>query len=206
MGCNGLVVSKGRHNMKNSCLLLATAALATCAAGLHAPEGYRAGSFDADFVGLKFGDDPAVLRTGTETVMNLRMLNDTTTTGAVCLDGSPGGFYFSAATSAANVNDWQIYFQGGGWCYDEKDCWHRSNSHLGTWRRGEELRGEGRARGGHAGHAGHAGGYSGCKGGTVGIVRSVLPHSHSTCVLVAILFFPAWPLHEVEISASRTRT
>lgn len=109
-----------------------SAILCLCtAAGLHAPEQYQAGAFDADFVGLKFGDD-AVLRSGTETIMNLQMLNDTLTTGAVCLDGSPGGFYFSAATAAANKNDWQIYFQGGGWCYDDKDCWHRSNSNLGS--------------------------------------------------------------------------
>ena len=34
--------------------------------------------------------------------------------GAVCLDGSPGAFFFSPAADAANANNWQIYFQGGG--------------------------------------------------------------------------------------------
>ena len=33
------------------------------------------------------------------TVMNLHLLNDTDASGAVCLDGTPAGFYFSPATS-----------------------------------------------------------------------------------------------------------
>ena len=61
--------------------------------------------------GMAFGDDIA----SGETIMNLHMLNGTEQSGAVCLDGTPGGFYFSAATNAANKDDWQIYFQGGGW-------------------------------------------------------------------------------------------
>ena len=52
--------------------------------------------------------------------------------GAVCLDGSPGAFFFSPAADAANANNWQIYFQGGGWCYEEQDCWNRAKSHIGT--------------------------------------------------------------------------
>ena len=61
--------------------------------------------------GIAFGDD---ISNG-DTIMNLHMLNGTEQSGAVCLDGTPGGFYFSAATSDANKDDWQIYFQGGGW-------------------------------------------------------------------------------------------
>jgi len=64
--------------------------------------------------------------------MKLVMLNNTAASGAVCLDGTPGGFYFSPATSPENINDWQIYFTGGGWCYDEIDCWGRSNTALGS--------------------------------------------------------------------------
>jgi hypothetical protein len=64
--------------------------------------------------------------------MNLFMLNDTESSGAVCLDGTPSGFYFSPATNASNANDWQIYFQGGGWCYDKMDCWTRSSTNLGS--------------------------------------------------------------------------
>jgi hypothetical protein len=36
--------------------------------------------------------------------------------GAVCLDGSDAGFYFSKYSGGeANKNKWQLYFQGGGW-------------------------------------------------------------------------------------------
>jgi hypothetical protein len=34
--------------------------------------------------------------------------------------------------SAKDTNNWQLYFQGGGWCYDEMDCWGRSNTGLGS--------------------------------------------------------------------------
>jgi hypothetical protein len=52
--------------------------------------------------------------------------------GAVCLDGSPAAFYFANASSADHANDWQIYFEGGGWCYDEMDCFGRSQGNLGS--------------------------------------------------------------------------
>eukprot|EP00946_MAST-07B_sp_MAST-7B-sp1_P000728 g728.t1 len=67
-----------------------------------------------------------------QTVMNLYLLNETERTKAVCLDGTPAGFYFSPATSEEAKDDWQIYFQGGGWCYNEVDCWGRSNTNLGS--------------------------------------------------------------------------
>eukprot|EP00656_Telonema_subtile_P016623 TRINITY_DN18798_c0_g1_i3.p1 TRINITY_DN18798_c0_g1~~TRINITY_DN18798_c0_g1_i3.p1 ORF type:complete len:451 (+),score=89.28 TRINITY_DN18798_c0_g1_i3:95-1447(+) len=52
--------------------------------------------------------------------------------GAVCLDGSPGAFFFSPAANASNTNNWQIYFQGGGWCYEEQDCWNRTKTKYGS--------------------------------------------------------------------------
>eukprot|EP00663_Eupelagonemidae_sp_cell21sb_P004858 gene4858-917_t len=89
-------------------LAIFLSSLLHASAGLYAPAGHKAGVFDEDFTGLKFGD-AALSLMGTETVMHLQLLNDTTTTGAVCLDGTPGGFYYSKATAAANSNDWQIY-------------------------------------------------------------------------------------------------
>ena len=47
-----------------------------------------------------FADDP--------TIMNLYLLNNTEESGAVCLDGTPAGFWFSPATNASNKNDWQL--------------------------------------------------------------------------------------------------
>ena len=52
--------------------------------------------------------------------------------GAVCLDGTDAGFYFSKATDDSKKNSWQLYFQGGGWCYDAEDCHQRSKTTLGS--------------------------------------------------------------------------
>jgi len=47
-----------------------------------------------------------------------------------CLDGSPYGFYFSP--SKTNSTKWTISIEGGGWCYNEADCYARSKTHLGS--------------------------------------------------------------------------
>jgi hypothetical protein len=65
-------------------------------------------------------------------VMHLHLLNNTDISGAVCLDGSPGGFMYSPAKNANSATKWQIYFQGGGWCYDKEDCYGRSSTGLGS--------------------------------------------------------------------------
>jgi hypothetical protein len=66
------------------------------------------------------------------TAMTLTMLTNAVQQGAMCLDGTPTGYYYAAATNPANVNDWQIYFEGGGWCYSEGDCYGRSKTALGS--------------------------------------------------------------------------
>ena len=48
---------------------------------------------------------------------------------AACLDGSPYGFYFVPSTK--NSTKWTISINGGGWCYDEVDCYCRSKTQLG---------------------------------------------------------------------------
>ena len=63
--------------------------------------------------------------------LHKHLMTDKVAGGAVCLDGSPGGFYFGKG-SDSHTKDWVIYFQGGGWCYDERDCLHRSKSDLGS--------------------------------------------------------------------------
>lgn len=67
-------------------------------------------------------------------VMQLHLMSDKGLSGmgAVCLDGSDAGFYFAPAADPKNAKDWQLYFEGGGWCYDEIDCWGRSNTGLGS--------------------------------------------------------------------------
>lgn len=51
--------------------------------------------------------------------------------GAVCLDGSPGVFYWHPATDPKHANDWILSFKGDGWCFDEQDCLGRSKTGFG---------------------------------------------------------------------------
>jgi hypothetical protein len=69
-----------------------------------------------------------------QSVMKLNMLPSTGSPpmGAACLDGSPTGYYIEKTTNISHANDWQLYFQGGGWCYSEIDCYGRSKTTLGS--------------------------------------------------------------------------
>jgi hypothetical protein len=104
-------------------IAVATAAIATAANNTNIVSNNDA----AAFVGIEYFSSNS---NGGE--MKLQLLNDTNSTGAVCLDGSPGGFYYSPAANADADSSWQIYFQGGGWCYDEMDCYGRSQGGLGS--------------------------------------------------------------------------
>ena len=42
------------------------------------------------------------------------------TTGAVCLDGSPGGYQIRRG-KPGNTR-WVVFHQGGGWCYSDEIC------------------------------------------------------------------------------------
>eukprot|EP01084_Bolivina_argentea_P226257 382200_1 len=61
------------------------------------------------------------------------------TTGAVCLDGSPGLYYIGKGTGDG-INKFLIYFQGGGWCSGVNvssgigfdSCSHRRTTSLGS--------------------------------------------------------------------------
>ena len=50
---------------------------------------------------------------------------------AVCLDGTPGGYYLSAG-SGDGASKWYIHMEGGGWCRSAHDCLGRSSSDLGS--------------------------------------------------------------------------
>jgi len=52
--------------------------------------------------------------------------------GAVCIDGTDAGFWLTPSGDDANKNNWVMYFEGGGWCYSEQDCFNRSNTDLGS--------------------------------------------------------------------------
>eukprot|EP01064_Diplonema_japonicum_P033817 TRINITY_DN6773_c0_g1_i1.p1 TRINITY_DN6773_c0_g1~~TRINITY_DN6773_c0_g1_i1.p1 ORF type:complete len:442 (+),score=72.56 TRINITY_DN6773_c0_g1_i1:70-1326(+) len=76
--------------------------------------------------------------------MQLYLMKDEVSEGAMCLDGTPTGFYHRTASNASNVDDWEIYFEGGGWCYDEMDCYGRAQTSLGSskdWANGTTIHG-----------------------------------------------------------------
>ena len=60
-----------------------------------------------------------------------------TSSGAVCLDGSPAGFYLFKAPAGtkrfkATNQSWVINFEGGGWCVSEEDCAIRAVGRAGS--------------------------------------------------------------------------
>ena len=50
--------------------------------------------------------------------------------GAVCLDGSPPGYYIERGLS----DRWMLHLQGGGWCTSLADCASRAKNPLGSSR------------------------------------------------------------------------
>lgn len=48
-----------------------------------------------------------------------------------CLDGSAYGFYYVPAADPSSTL-WTMWFEGGGWCYDEAACLARARTSLGS--------------------------------------------------------------------------
>jgi len=63
--------------------------------------------------------------------MDKYVLPDTDRSGAVCLDGTPGIYYFKAGSKANNTK-WVLHFLGGGMCMSEEECLIRSKTLLGS--------------------------------------------------------------------------
>jgi O-palmitoleoyl-L-serine hydrolase len=57
------------------------------------------------------------------------MVDEAKSNNAICLDGSPGGYYIRRNT---NSDNWIIFHQGGGWCGSPENCLMRSNTTLGS--------------------------------------------------------------------------
>eukprot|EP00035_Acanthoeca_spectabilis_P012007 m.211954 g.211954 ORF g.211954 m.211954 type:complete len:139 (+) comp15501_c0_seq1:3066-3482(+) len=62
----------------------------------------------------------------------LVIMNEAVAKGAVCLDGSPGGYYIRPGTP--NNSRWVVFHQGGGWCTNDEGCAARANTALGSSR------------------------------------------------------------------------
>ena len=61
---------------------------------------------------------------------NLTLFPNDGPTDPACLDGSKYGVYFRKSPSASTK--WTIFLQGGGWCYNERDCLERSKTSIGS--------------------------------------------------------------------------
>ena len=72
-----------------------------------------------------------LVRRSYATNVNLTILHHAVAKGAVCLDGSPPGYYFRQGHDRG-ANNWIIHFLGGAWCFDEESCLQRSKTRLGS--------------------------------------------------------------------------
>ncbi|KAI3460059.1 hypothetical protein Pfo_016722 [Paulownia fortunei] len=63
--------------------------------------------------------------------VNITYLTSAVQKGAVCMDGSPPGYYY-AEGSGDGVNNWVIYLQGGGWCGSDESCGARLTQETGS--------------------------------------------------------------------------
>ena len=78
----------------------------------------------------------------TQTTFELVLLTEAAESkGAVCLDGSPGGYYIrrplvaaanSSSSSSSGGGKFLIFHEGGGWCGSDANCLDRSLTHLGS--------------------------------------------------------------------------
>ena len=89
---------------------------------------------DQDYLNGMLFDHAAIAAARPKTVLSKVLMTDKglKTDGAVCLDGTDAGFYFVSAADPSKSTSWQLYFEGGGWCYDEEDCYDRSFTGLGS--------------------------------------------------------------------------
>ncbi|KAL1541916.1 [Wnt protein] O-palmitoleoyl-L-serine hydrolase [Salvia divinorum] len=65
---------------------------------------------------------------------NITFISDAITKGAgkICLDGTPGGYFFSKGFGDG-INSWMIFLPGGAWCSSKEECLFRSHrSKLGS--------------------------------------------------------------------------
>jgi len=58
-------------------------------------------------------------------ILNLKKFDTSTYPLAVCNDGTPSGYYFSPSPN--NSNDWLLFLEGGGMCFDKPSCLARSS-------------------------------------------------------------------------------
>ncbi|KAM1225534.1 hypothetical protein ACFX13_044986 [Malus domestica] len=63
--------------------------------------------------------------------VGITLVENAVAKGAVCLDGSAPAYHFDKGFGAG-INNWLVYFEGGGWCNTVATCLDRSNYSLGS--------------------------------------------------------------------------
>ncbi|XP_026409164.1 pectin acetylesterase 9-like [Papaver somniferum] len=72
-------------------------------------------------------------------LVDLTLVQNATTLGAVCLDGSPPGYHLDRGYGSG-ANNWLLVFEGGGWCHTIEECVKRakekrgSSTHMEKWK------------------------------------------------------------------------
>ena len=78
-----------------------------------------------------FTASAGLLATIVSAEMELNLLTDyIDTLGSRCLDGTAGAYYIEKSAKASTK--WMVFFEGGGWCYNDKDCANRAQYALGS--------------------------------------------------------------------------
>ncbi|XP_047963818.1 pectin acetylesterase 8-like [Salvia hispanica] len=76
--------------------------------------------------------EPQVNSQNIDQELNVTFITNAVKKGAVCLDGSPGAYYF-AKGFGDGVHNWMIYLPGGAWCNSTDECLRRSkNDYVGS--------------------------------------------------------------------------
>jgi hypothetical protein len=64
-------------------------------------------------------------------LVNITVLNNAVSKGAVCLDGSPPAYHLHRGFGSG-ADSWLVHMEGGGLCNDIPSCSERANSSLGS--------------------------------------------------------------------------
>ncbi|XP_051195323.1 pectin acetylesterase 9-like isoform X2 [Lolium perenne] len=64
-------------------------------------------------------------------LVDMTLVPDAASTGAVCLDGSPPAYHLHRG-SGAGARGWLLQFEGGGWCNSARSCAERAGTRRGS--------------------------------------------------------------------------
>lgn len=65
-------------------------------------------------------------------LVDMTLVPDAASAGAVCLDGSPPAYHLDRG--AGSGAGWLLQFEGGGWCNDARSCAERAGTRRGSTR------------------------------------------------------------------------